>query len=94
MEMTGFLILTGTMIALGLAFVLLPLTRQRKTDGGMPHFQSNVLIHRDQLRQLQTHRDNRTLTADQIESQQTEIGKRVLEDALATHNDSAPVSTN
>lgn len=92
--MTGFLILAGTMIALGLAFVLLPLTRQRKTDGGMPHFQSNVLIHRDQLRQLQADRDNGTLSADEFESEQTELGKRVLEDALATLKDRAPVSTN
>jgi cytochrome c-type biogenesis protein CcmH len=94
MEMTGFLILTGTMIALGLAFVLLPLMRQRKADGGMPHFQSNVLIHRDQLRQLQADRDNGTLNADEFESEQTELGKRVLEDALATLKDRAPVNTN
>jgi cytochrome c-type biogenesis protein CcmH len=94
MEMTGFLILTGTMIALGLAFILLPLTRQRKTDGGMPHFQSNVLIHRDQLRQLQTDRDNGTLSADEFESEQTELGKRVLEDALATLKDRAPVNAH
>lgn len=92
--MTGFLILTGTMIALGLAFILLPLTRQRKTDGGMPHFQSNVLIHRDQLRQLQTDRDNGTLSADEFESEQTELGKRVLEDALATLKDRAPVNAH
>ena len=89
--MTGFLILTGTMIALGLAFVLLPLTRQRRAEGGMPHFQSNVLIHRDQLRQLQADRDNGTLCAAEFESEQTELGKRVLEDALATLKDSAPV---
>ncbi len=92
--MTGFLILTGTMIALGLAFVLLPLTRQRKAEGGMPHFQSNVLIHRDQLRQLQTDRDNGTLSAEEFESEQTELGKRVLEDALATLKDRAPVNTS
>lgn len=92
--MTGFLILTGTMIALGLAFVLLPLTRQRKTDGGMPHFQSNVLIHRDQLKQLQADRENGTLSADEFESEQTELGKRVLEDALATLKDRAPVNTS
>jgi cytochrome c-type biogenesis protein CcmH len=94
MEMTGFLILAGTMIALGLAFVLLPLTRQRKTDGGMPHFQSNVLVHRDQLRQLQTDRDNGSISADEFESEQTELGKRVLEDALATLKDRAPVNAH
>jgi cytochrome c-type biogenesis protein CcmH len=90
--MTGFLMMTGTMIALALAFVLLPLTRQRRTEGGLPHFQSNVLIHRDQLRQLQADRDNGTLSAAEFESEQTELGKRVLEDALATLKDDIPVN--
>ena len=90
--MTGFLMLAGTMIALALAFVLLPLTRQRNADGGIPHFQSNLLIHRDQLKQLQADRDNGTLGAEEFESEQAELGKRVLEDALATLKDSAPVN--
>jgi cytochrome c-type biogenesis protein CcmH len=90
--MTGFLILTGTMIALALAFVLLPLARQRKAEGGMPHFQSNLLIHRDQLRQLQADRDAGTLSAAEFESEQTELGKRVLDDALATLQDDVPVN--
>jgi len=90
--MTGFLMMTGTMIALALAFVLLPLTRQRKAEGGLPHFQSNLLIHRDQLRQLQSDRDNGTLSAAEFESEQTELGQRVLEDALATLKDDIPVN--
>lgn len=90
--MTGFLMMTGTMIALALAFVLLPLTRQRKTEGGMPHFQSNLLIHRDQLKQLQADRDNGTLSAAEFESEQAELGKRVVEDALATLKDSPSVN--
>jgi len=90
--MTGFLMMTGTMIALALAFVLLPLTRQRKTEGGMPHFQSNLLIHRDQLKQLQADRDNGALSAAEFESEQAELGKRVLEDALVTLKDSPPAN--
>ena len=92
--MTGFLMMTGTMMALALAFVLLPLTRQRKVDGGIPHLQSNLLVHRDQLRQLQADRDNGMLSAQEFESEQTELGKRVLEDALATLKDSTPASSN
>ena len=90
--MTAFLMMAGTMIALGLAFVLLPLTRQRKAEGELPHFQSNLLIHRDQLKQLQSDRDNGTLSAEEFESEQTELGKRVLEDALVTLKDSTPVN--
>ena len=92
--MTGFLMMTGTMMALALAFVLLPLTRQRKVDRGIPHLQSNLLVHRDQLRQLQADRDNGMLSAQEFESEQTELGKRVLEDALATLKDSTPASSN
>ena len=91
--MTGFLMMTGTMIALALAFVLLPLTRQRRTEGGMPHLQSNLLIHRDQLKQLQTDRDIGTLSTAEFEAEQTELGKRVLEDALATLKDGTPTPT-
>lgn len=90
--MTAFLMMTGTMIALGLAFVLLPLTRQRKAEGEMPHFHSNLLIHRDQLKQLESDRDNGTLSAEEFASEQTELGKRVLEDALSTLKDSTPVN--
>jgi len=92
--MTSFLVMTGILIALGLAFVLLPLTRPRKAEGGVPHFQSNLLIHRDQLKQLQADRDNGTLSAQEFESEQTELGKRVLEDALATLKDSPPIHPN
>jgi cytochrome c-type biogenesis protein CcmH len=92
--MTGFLMMAGTLMALALAFVLLPLTRQRKADGGTPHLQSNLLIHRDQLKQLQADRDNGTFSAEEFESEQTELGKRVLEDALATLKDSTPASPN
>ncbi len=90
--MTGFLIMAGTLIALGLAFVLLPLTRQRKVQAGTPHFQSNLLIHREQLKQLQTDRDSGVLSAEEFESERAELGKRVLEDALATLKDSVPVN--
>jgi cytochrome c-type biogenesis protein CcmH len=58
----------------------------------MPHFQSNLLIHRDQLKQLQADRNNGTLSAEEFESEQTELGKRVLEDALATLKDAPPVN--
>lgn len=90
--MTGFLMMAGTMIALGLAFVLFPLTRRRKVEGGMPHFQSSLLIHRDQLKQLRVDRDNGMLSAAELESEQTELGRRVLEDALATLEDGPAVN--
>jgi cytochrome c-type biogenesis protein CcmH len=91
-EMTGFLLMTGTLFALALAFVLSPWARQRKVDSGMSHFQSNLLIYRDQLKQLQADRDNGILSAAEFESERAELGKRVLEDALATLKDDIPVN--
>jgi cytochrome c-type biogenesis protein CcmH len=88
--MTGFLTMMAAMIALALAFVLVPLTRARKAEGGTPQLQSNLLIHRDQLKQLQAERDNGTLSAAEFEAEQAELGKRVLDDALATLVDAVP----
>lgn len=89
--MTSFLMTAGILMALALAFVLWPLTRQRKAEGAMPHLQSSLLIHRDQLKQLQADRDTGTLSAEEFESEQAELGKRVIEDALAALEDTAPV---
>jgi len=84
--------MTGTLVALALAFVLSPWARQRKVDSGMSHFQSNLLIHRDQLKQLQADHYNGILSAAEFESERAELGKRVLEDALATLKDDIPES--
>lgn len=89
--MTSFLMTAGILMALALAFVLWPLTRQRKAEGAAPHLQSSLLIHRDQLKQLQADRDSGTLSAEEFESEQAELGKRVIEDALAALEDTAPV---
>src|SRR5512139_165779 len=89
--MTSFLMTAAILMALALAFVLWPLTRQRKAEGAVPHLQSSLLIHRDQLKQLQAERDNGTLSAEEFESEQAELGKRVIEDALAALEDTAPV---
>lgn len=90
--MTVFFAMAGVMMALALAFVLLPLTRQRPAQDGMVRLQSNLLIHRDQLRQLRAERDNGTLSAAEFEAEQTELGKRVLDDALATLSDETPAN--
>lgn len=91
--MTGFLIMTGAMIALGLAFILVPLTGRRSNAEGLPQLQSNMLIHRDQLKQLQAERNSGTISADEYESEQRELGKRVIEDALAALKETVPLRT-
>lgn len=91
--MTGFLMMAGTMIAAALAFVLLPLTRAREAEASVPRFHANLLIHRDQLRQLQADRDKGALTAAEFEAEQAELGKRAIEDALAMLKDVSPVQS-
>lgn len=81
--MTGFLIVMGAMIALGMAFVLLPMSRRNGPSEGMTRLHANLQIHRDQLKQLEAERDKGILSADEFEFEQRELGRRAIEDALA-----------
>jgi cytochrome c-type biogenesis protein CcmH len=92
--MTGFWVMAAGMVALALAFVLFPLIRPRAAaEGAAPRLLANVRIHRDQLRQLQADRERGALSADAFEAEQAELGKRVLEDALAALDEETPQVT-
>ncbi|MEQ1661073.1 MAG: c-type cytochrome biogenesis protein CcmI [Thiobacillus sp.] len=88
--MTGFLIVMGVLIALGLAFVLPALTRQRSEEGKTTRAQANVLIYRDQLKELDADLASGTLSAEQHAIGRRELEKRALDDTLAAVNDIAP----
>jgi len=88
--MTGFLIVIGVLIALGLAFVLPALVKQRVEDDKTSRAQANVLIYRDQLKELDTDLNNGTISAEQHTVGRRELEKRALEDTLAAVNDKAP----
>ncbi len=92
MGMTGFWVVMGAMIALGLVFVLLPLTRRHHLPDSLPRFQSNMLIHRDQLKQLEIDRDKGAISADEFQSEQQELARRAIEDALAALKEVPPRS--
>jgi cytochrome c-type biogenesis protein CcmH len=85
--MTGFLIVIGVLIALGLAFVLPALVRQRGGDDKTSRAQANVVIYRDQLNELDADLANGTLSAEQHTVGRRELEKRALEDTLAAVND-------
>ncbi len=85
--MTGFLVLMGLMVALGLAFVLPALTRSRDGENQMSRIRSNAQIYRDQLKELQSEADKGTLDSVQFESERQELGRRAIEDALSSLND-------
>jgi len=89
--MTGFLIVIGVLIALGLAFVLPALVKQRGEDDKTTRAQANVLVFRDQLNELDADLRNGTISTEQHASGRRELEKRALEDTLAAVNDAAPV---
>jgi cytochrome c-type biogenesis protein CcmH len=89
--MTGFFIVIGVLIALGLAFVLPALVRRRDEDDRNVRAQANVLIYRDQIRELDADLANGTLNAEQHAAGRRELEKRALEDTLAAVNEVAPV---
>jgi len=74
--MTGFLIVMGVLIALGLAFVLPALVKQRGEDEKTSRAQANVLIYRDQIKELDADLANGTISAEQHT-----VGRRELESA-------------
>jgi cytochrome c-type biogenesis protein CcmH len=89
--MTGFFIVMGVLIALGLAFVLPALVKQRGEDDRTSRAQANVLIFRDQIKELDADLGNGTIGAEQHAAGRRELEKRALEDTLAAVNDVAPV---
>jgi len=88
--MTGFLIVMGVLIALGLAFVLPALVKQRREDDKTSRAQANVVIYRDQLNELDADLANGTLSAEQHTVGRRELEKRALEDTLAAVNEVMP----
>jgi len=89
--MTGFFIVMGVLIALGLAFVLPALVKQRGEDDKTSRAQANVMIYRDQLNELDADLANGTLNAEQHTVGRRELEKRALEDTLAAVNDITPM---
>ncbi|OJY55194.1 c-type cytochrome biogenesis protein CcmI [Thiobacillus sp. 0-1251] len=91
--MTGFFIVIGVLIALGLAFVLPALVRQRGKDDRNMRAQANVLIYRDQIKELDADLANGTLSAEQHAAGRRELEKRALEDTLAAVSEATPAQS-
>lgn len=89
--MTGFFIVMGVLIALGLAFVLPALVKQRGEDDKTSRAQANVMIYRDQINELDADLKSGTISAEQHVVGRRELEKRALEDTLAAVNDVTPM---
>lgn len=80
--MSVFPILAGLLLACAMAFVLVPLTRSRRTSGiaHVTHDSVNVSVYRDQLRELAVDLNAGTITQERHDEAVREIERRLLED--------------
>ncbi len=80
--MSIFWILTGIMLATAILLVVRPLLRQT-TISGPDAKDLNVLLHRQRVQELETDRDNGTLSDDQFQNALRELEQQLLLDAGA-----------
>lgn len=81
--MTVFPIVAGLLLACAMAFILVPLTRVRRTSAGttrVTHDSVNVSVYRDQLRELGADLAAGTITQERHDEAVREIERRLLDD--------------
>jgi cytochrome c-type biogenesis protein CcmH len=80
----AFVLIAALMVAVTLAWVLIPLLRRRDSvDVDVDREASNVAILRDQLRELDADLANGVMPAEQYQSARRELEQRVLEESQA-----------
>jgi cytochrome c-type biogenesis protein CcmH len=80
--MTTFWVVAGLLILGALIFILAPMVRRGKTQGASPaHGGVNLVIYRDQVRELDADLAAGTLSQAQHQSAKTELERRVLEES-------------
>ena len=80
--MIAFVLIAALMVAVALAWVLVPLLRHRRA-APVDREVSNVALLRDQLRELDADLANGVMPADRYEQARRELEARVLEDSTA-----------
>lgn len=80
--MIAFVVVAALMVALALAWILVPLLRSRG-GSGIAREASNVAILRDQLRELDTDVANGTISREQYDQARRELEQRVLDESKA-----------
>lgn len=81
--MIAFVLIAALMVAVALAWVLIPLLRHRGAVD-VDRAASNVAILRDQLRELDADLANRVVPAEQYEPARRELEQRVLEESQSS----------
>lgn len=82
--MIAFWVICAVLLASALAFVLVPLVRNRGTAVGVSRDAVNVSVYRDQLRELETDLALGTITQERHDEARREIERRLLEDTAHT----------
>lgn len=78
--MTGFAFIAAVMLAMVLAFLLVPLLKASRRNPGADRPAQNLAIYRDQLAELERDLQNRVLGREQYEAGRAELKRRMLED--------------
>ncbi len=81
--MIAFLVASGALLALALAFILVPLLRGARRTGGTDPFSVNRAIYQEQREELARERENGLLTEDQYREALEELKRRMLRDLAA-----------
>ena len=93
--MLTFWIIAALMILLALWFVLPALLQAPNEDEDIERREANVLVYKDQYRELQADFDNGLIGDDQYNNEKTELERRLLEDVVTKPNKtSATASIN
>ncbi len=79
---TLFWLFAVASVALALAFVLVPLLRQRGTANEADRRAINIAVYRDQLKELESDRANDLISEAQLETARQELETRLAADAL------------
>ncbi|HKO60754.1 MAG TPA: c-type cytochrome biogenesis protein CcmI [Pyrinomonadaceae bacterium] len=82
--MIVFWLICIAMTAIALAFVMPPLWQRNSTATSHNDKEANVAVYRDQMKELETDRDNGIISAEQYAIERDEIERRLLEDVGAS----------
>lgn len=84
--MIPFVVLAIAMVAIAIAWVMVPLLRSRRSTQFLPET-SNVAILRDQLHELDADLANGTILREQYEQARRELERRVLDESRPSADD-------
>lgn len=81
-SVTLFWVAAAVCVILALAFVLPPLLRKNAVVGKAARRDINIAVYRDQLKEMESDRDNGLLSEEQFQTGKIELEARLAEDAL------------